>query len=203
MLCVLIGGALLLQGFSRTDAGFLKGQADLSLVPTAFDGWRSTEHMLDDVSLDLLEPDGVLWRTYTDPEGLPLDFLVVYGHQKKTFHSPGFCLPGGGWEVAEKRRLALEIPGLSEQEMDANLFRIQNQGRNQIVIYWFAHGSTTTPSLFKHNLNLLFSRVFHRRATGALVRVLAPVITTEDDAVRRAIQLLSGVYPEVSRQILL
>jgi EpsI family protein len=201
ILCALFAAALWLQSLGRLASSPVKGGAELSRIPARFGGWRSEEHKLDAVSARLLEPDAVLWRTYVDPEGRPLDFLVVYGHRKKSFHSPGFCLPGSGWEVAAKERLTLKIPGAPGGSVEANLFRIQNKGVQQLALYWFAHGRTTTPSLFQHNLNLLKSRLMHRRAFGALVRVVVPVVTTEQDALRRAVVFLREVYPEVNRQI--
>lgn len=201
ILSALFAAALLLQSLGRPADLPVNGGAKLSGVPAEFGGWRSEEHKLDAVSARLLEPDAVLWRTYVDSEGRPLDFLVVYGHRKKSFHSPGFCLPGSGWEVAAKERLTLEIPGAPGGSVEANLLRIQNKGVQQLALYWFVHGRATTPSLFQHNLNLLKSRLMRRRAFGALVRVVVPVLTTEQDALKRAVVFLKEVYPEVNRQI--
>lgn len=197
----MLGFALALQRAAQTEHGAAWSSPNLSSVPASFGGWRSENRQLDAVSRSLLEPDAVLWRTYVDPAGVPLDFLVVYGHRKKTFHSPGFCLPGGGWEIVSKRTVNLDLQGGNPRRVCANLFEIQNQGRRQIALYWFAHRGGTTPSLIRHNLGLMCSRVAHQRATGALVRVLVPVLTTEDDAIRRAVLFLKRVYPEASRQI--
>ena len=61
----------------------------LDKLPLQVAEWKGKDIELDKVSLEELEPDDYVWRTYTDPNGIPLDFMVVYGHLKKTFHSPG------------------------------------------------------------------------------------------------------------------
>lgn len=157
---------------------------------------------LDKVSLDLLKPDDYVWRTYTDRIGIPLDYLVVYGHLKQTFHSPGFCLPGGGWQIMEKSDEPVSAGGLP---IDMNLFLIQRvirgQDVKQVVLYCFVQGDNATPSLVKHNWNLLMTHFKHTRRTGALVRVIIPVTSTQDEAVARAKDFITRIYPDMRKCI--
>lgn len=164
---------------------------------------------LDDLSLSELEPDEYLWRRYAkafEYQGktyqIPLDFMVIYGHQKKTFHSPGFCLPGGGWQIAAKTDASVRSERLP---MPMNLFYIQREfeGREarQIVIYSFMQGDRATANLVAHNINLLRARILHQRPTGALVRVVVPVVTTEDEAIERATDFITAVYPKLRQRI--
>jgi EpsI family protein len=167
-----------------------------------FPGEKGINHELDKVSLDLLKPDDYVWRTYQDRIGVPLDFLVVYGHLKQTFHSPGFCLPGGGWQIMEKSDEPVSAGGLP---IEMNLFLIQRviQGQDvkQVVMYCFVQGDNATPSLVKHNWNLLMAHFRHTRRTGALVRVIIPVTSTQDAAVARAKDYITRIYPELRKRI--
>lgn len=83
----------------------------------------------------------------------------------------------------------------------ANVLDLQRDRHRQIAIYWFAHGRTTTPSLVRFNANLLLSRIAHRNAGGALVRLVLPVASTEEQALKQAVSFLTRVYPEVIRRI--
>ncbi len=47
----------------------------------------------------MLQPDAYLGRIYRRTDGYPVDLSFVFGHRKQTFHSPGFCLLGGGWNI--------------------------------------------------------------------------------------------------------
>lgn len=174
----------------------------LAKLPLRVAEWSGKNQELDSLSLKELQPDDYLWRTYTDPNGIPLDFMVVYGHLKKTFHSPGFCLPGGGWQIEQKSEMPVDSGGLP---IDMNLFRIQRdfEGHTykQIVLYAFVQGDRSTPSLITHNLNLLRAHMLRQRSTGALVRVVIPVVSTDDVAIARAKDFLRAVYPQVRERI--
>lgn len=174
----------------------------LSKLPLTVAEWKGEDQKLDKISLQELEPDDYVWRTYTDPNGIPLDFMVVYGHLKKTFHSPGFCLPGGGWQIEQKSETPVDGGGMP---VDMNLFRIQRdyEGHTykQIVLYAFVQGDRSTPSLITHNLNLLRAHLLRQRSTGALVRVIIPVVSSDDVAVARAKDFLRGIYPQVRQRI--
>ncbi|MGQ9697369.1 MAG: exosortase C-terminal domain/associated protein EpsI [Armatimonadota bacterium] len=198
LICLLIGAAAVVQSHSGSDHRASSRRVELSGVPTSFMGWSSRELNLGPDSMKLLEPDAVLWRLYTDPTGLPLEFLVVFGHQKKTFHSPGFCLPGGGWEVTAKRSAVLHIDSIP---VHAAVLQLQRDRHRQLAIYWFVHRKSTTPSVVRHNVNMLLSRIAHREAGGALVRVLLPITSTEEEAIQRATAFLSKIYPEVVSRI--
>ena len=164
---------------------------------------------LDEISLSQLEPDEYLWRRYTKiysyqgkSYDIPLDFMVVYGHKKSTFHSPGFCLPGGGWQIVAKSDIPLDSHGLP---LPMNLFAIQRsvegQQARQMVIYSFVQGDRATSNLIVHNINLLRARILHERPTGALVRVVVPVVTSEADAVQRATDFMTAIYPDLRKRI--
>jgi EpsI family protein len=174
----------------------------LTDLPTQVAEWTGKDQQLDELSLSELEPDDYVWRTYTDPNGIPLDFLVVYGHLKKTFHSPGFCLPGGGWQIDQKSETPAKGAGLP---MQMNLFHIQRdyEGHTyrQIVLYTFLQGDRATPSLITHNLNLLRAHIRHQRSTGALVRVIVPVVSTDDVAISRAKDFINEIYPDLRKRI--
>lgn len=170
---------------------------------------NGTDYDLDDFSLSQLEPDEYLWRRYTQPfvwqdktYDIPLDFMVVYGHKKSTFHSPGFCLPGGGWQIVAKSDIPLDSHGLP---MPMNLFAIQRsiegQQARQVVVYSFVQGDRATPNLIVHNMNLLRARILHERPTGALVRVVVPVVTSESEATERATEFIKAIYPDLRQRI--
>ena len=174
----------------------------LNKLPMQVAEWNGEEMKLDDISLQQLQPDDYVWRTYTDPNGIPLDFMVVYGHLKQTFHSPGFCLPGGGWRIDLKSETPSKGGGLPIQ---MNLFQIQREyeghSYRQIVLYAFLQGDRATPSLITHNLNLLRAHLRHERSTGALVRVIIPVVSTDDVALTRAKDFINRIYPDLRKRI--
>lgn len=175
----------------------------LRQLPLKVAGWTcKKDEDLDALSLDQLKPDDYVLRSYQDAVGLPLNFLVVYGHLKQTFHSPGFCLPGGGWQIMEKSDEPVKAGGMP---IDMNRFLIQRviegQDVKQVVLYCFVQGDNATPSLMTHNWNLLKTHFKQQRRTGALIRVIIPAYPTEDFAVKRAKDFLSRLYPELKQRL--
>jgi hypothetical protein len=86
---------------------------DVKQVPETIAGFRMVEQQeLDDLSKQMLTPDAYIVRNYANAAGYPVNVLVIYGHQKNTFHSPGYCLPGGGWAIQKKdvERLSMVAP---------------------------------------------------------------------------------------------
>lgn len=171
-------------------------------LPLVVGEWTGKDDDLDALSLDLLKPDDYVLRTYQDPVGIPLNFLVVYGHLKQSFHSPGFCLPGGGWQIMQKSEEPVTAGGLP---IEMNRFLIQRviDGHDikQVVIYCFVQGDNATSSLMRHNWNLLMAHFQQKRRTGALMRVIIPVVSTEDVAVARAKDFITRIYPELKKRI--
>jgi EpsI family protein len=192
------------------DLGKYPKKVDLTSLPRNVGPEQDGKDIdLDKVSISELDPDDYLWRVYTRPYSyrgtlypIPLDFLVVYGHKKQTFHSPGFCLPGGGWQIVSKSDAPVDADGLP---MPMNLFQIQReikgQQAKQVVLYCFVQGDRATSSLVAHNVNLLRARIRHQRPTGALVRVIVPVVTTEDEAIGRGKEFISRIYHELRKRL--
>jgi EpsI family protein len=151
---------------------------------------------LDETSQEILRPDAYMGRIYVNADEYPVDVSVVYGHAKETFHSPGFCLLGGGWNIIEKARRGVEC-GPEGDAVLANEFLLQREGEQRVVLYWYASHRETTPSWVVLQYRLLRNRVLRRPMGGALVRVTAPVAGSVEGAARTAEDLIRELYPEL------
>jgi EpsI family protein len=180
------------------------GPVDLVGLPQKVDEWtKAGDHPIDGISQKELQPDDYLSRVYEDPSGFPIELLVVYGHLKMTFHSPEQCLPGGGFQIAAKAKVGTQ-DGLP---WDMNLFRIERKDRETgrvaraVVLYCFVQGEKATPNLIQHNINLLAAHFSRRKPTGAFVRIVVPIASTEQVAVARGKSFVRSVYPELQKRI--
>jgi exosortase D (VPLPA-CTERM-specific) len=187
--------AFLVVAWHVTDRPRPVAEVDLSAVPMQIGGWHAKDlGPLDRVSADMLQPDAFMDRVYVR-SGYPIDVTVVYGHAKNTFHSPGFCLLGGGWNITSKSKRSLDAGGGAK--VLANEFALQRQDDRRVVFYWFASYGEATPSWVTFQYRLLRNRLLSRSTSGALVRITVPVGESEDAASGAAVELIHGLYPRL------
>ena len=177
---------------------------DVNQVPETIAGfWMVEQQELDDLSKQMLTPDAYIVRNYANAAGYPVNVLVIYGHKKNTFHSPGYCLPGGGWAIQKKdvERLSMTAPDGGEYTAEMNRFLLQKGEQKQAVLYCFIEGGRVTPSIFRHNWYLLQDRLLHRPAMGALLRIIVPVADNEEQAAEIARAFARELVPIVQHQL--
>jgi len=186
---VLVTGLLvLLAGRAPTNAA-----RPQPAVPLASGGWRGHDlPRLSRAALDMLVPQAYVWREYRRGNDVVL-FTVLYGRDKRTFHSPGFCLLGEGWNTIGRASKPIHS---AVGDVLFNGLVIQRGHQQAVVMYSFFEGRRSTPSLIAHQARLLADRVLRRRETGALVRVVTPVTTTAPRAEAVAAEFLSEFIPQ-------
>jgi EpsI family protein len=186
---VLVTGLLvLLAGWAPTGA-----TRPEPTVPLASGGWSGHDlPRLSKAALDMLVPQAYVWREYGRGKDIVL-FTVLYGRDKRTFHSPGFCLLGEGWNTIGRGRKRVHS---AAGDLVFNSLVIQRGQQQALVMYSFFQGRRSTPSLISHQARLLADRVLRRRETGALLRVVTPVTTTTRRAEAVAAEFLSEFIPQ-------
>ncbi|MES4792586.1 MAG: EpsI family protein [Chloroflexota bacterium] len=175
---------------------------DFAKVPMQAGTWLGTdEGQLDATSLRVLKPDSYMQRQYIAPNGWPIYVLVVYGHEKDTFHSPDQCIPGGGRLIKVREKRQIKVNGLKDP-VNANI-RVYKGDKDQFVaLYWFVQDGKTSTSLIPHVWNLMTARIAHRNPTGALVRLIVPFAGDDyEPAVRLAEDLLNQIYPPLDETL--
>jgi EpsI family protein len=194
MLVVLLGGQLAAWATRPSpgpDAALAVGK-----VPLRAAGWRGQDlGPYDEVTMKMLAPDAYLNREYVSDDGLRVHLAAIYGHRKTTFHSPGFCLLGGGWNITSKSRLEFRPTG--GRPVPLNRFVLNREGREAVVLYYYVEDHRATTSWVTHQAYLAWDRLRRGRPVGALVRLTVPVISTAEDATQRGIGLLKALHPSL------
>lgn len=176
-------------------------RSDFSRVPMRLAQWKGQDlGPLDRTSQEMLHPDAFMGRVYIREDGYPVDLTVVVGRAKETFHSPGFCLLGGGWNINRKSRLGLALGG---QRVEANEFRLQRADKRRVVLYWYVSHGEVTPSWVVFQYRLLRNRLLGRPSAGALVRITAPVAASDQAASEVAQELAAVLYGDLTRAMAL
>jgi EpsI family protein len=195
---LMLATALVLQAHSRSE--YFPPRASLSSLPLQMDGWRGTDSVLDQQTLDILGPGEFLVRDYENasPPQPSINLYIAYFPSQKagdTIHSPNHCLPGAGWVPTSREFIHLTRPDGSL--FPVNRYVVSKSGERQLVLYWFqAHGRVVA-SEYWAKYYLISDSVRMNRSDGGLVRLMTPMLDGEspDAAQARMMKLGSQFLP--------
>jgi len=170
----------------------------LDSIAAAIDGWTGTPAppLAADV-LRQLKPTTYLSRNYARAGRQLGLFLAYYAEQRagESMHSPKNCLPGGGWEVQESRRLEVRS---GSRSFPVNHYVVENAGHRMLVLYWYQSRNRIIASEYHGKLYLMRDAVVDGRTAASIVRItMADTPGALEDAVSFAGQLI----PQVERCI--
>ncbi len=212
---LLAGTAAYLRARERPEGVPLR--EPLAGVPMQLGQWTGTAAPdFDNEVLEALGVDDYISRIYGAPatEGsagnlsraparYQLGVYVGYytsQRQGDTIHSPMNCLPGAGWQPVDVSRLAIDVGGA--EPADVNRVIIQKGEDRQLVLYWYQGRGRIVANEYASKVFLIWDAATRHRSDGALVRVVSPVLPTENDselAERRAVGFTQELYPYLSR----
>lgn len=182
-----------IEGATFTGGDFFR---DLKLP---YQGWKQKDFQLSTDEREMLQPDSVIVRQYFAPDGYNFaELAVIAGHQKRTVHTPGFCLAGDGWQLLDQRRYALPLPN---GPVEANRALMSQEGRQVLVTYFFTDGEFATSNLVRFQGEQLLKRFRSNFPLGALVRIRVPVMTTPEVAGKQADQFARATLPTVLKRL--
>ena len=194
---------------SATRAEPVPVRETLESCPVNIAEWRGRPGApFDQRTLEVLGVDEYLNRVYT-ADGAPVGLYVgYYGSQRQgdTMHSPLNCLPGAGWTPVSFARMPLAVPSTSgtapaDVSIEVNRYVVEKGLDRQVVLYWYQSHGRVVASEYWGKIYLVLDAIRTNRTDGALVRIVAPVITTEEEAEARATRFARELYPLLGRYL--
>ncbi len=195
---VLAMGCLLL-GAGNTQQVSMPLAAPLSTLPTAIDGYGSTDREISAAERKVAGMSSYVFRGFGSDSALAFSVYVGYYDkqiQGKTIHSPKNCLPGSGWEVVAAGEERLE---LASGSVPVNRYMLVNAGQKAVVYYWYQGRGRVEANEYRVKLQLLRDSALRGRSEEALVRVVVPVLGDEQAAIAQARRVSRTLVPEVFR----
>lgn len=163
---------------------------------------RDEPQLTSDI-VSILGVDEYVNRDYRDRSGtVPASISLYVGYYQSqregdTIHSPLNCIPGSGWEPVKSTRAPITVAGAAAPIV-VNRFIIQKGADKQAVAYWYqAHGRVVA-SEYWSKLYMVYDAVRLNRSDAALVRVISPVLPSENDesaAEQRVTQFVQTLFP--------
>ena len=190
---LMLATALVLQAHSRSE--FFPPRTPLSSLPSQIDGWKGTDSVLDQETLDILGPGEFLVRDYenTSQPQPWIDLYIAYFPSQKagdTIHSPNHCLPGAGWVPTSRE--VVQITRSDGSSFPVNRYVVAKAGDRQLVLYWFqAHGRVVA-SEWSAKYYLIADSIRMNRSDGGMVRLMTPMLDGESPATAQARMMKLG-----------
>lgn len=172
---------------------------DLGEFPLNVGDWRGAKGAdLSESVQQVLKATAYLSRNYARADRARASLFVgYYGEQRagESMHSPKNCLPGGGWEIMDSRRVQLEIPAL-KRSIEVNHYWIQDDQAKQFVLYWYDTHGRAFANEYQGKLILVWEALRTGKTDGALIRVVVPYRgSSSREAEAAASDLAQKVYP--------
>jgi EpsI family protein len=195
-------GALLVLPYDAREVPLAR---PFDLIPTTLAYWTGSA----DVPADVLprNPDlrDQLLRTYRN--GSHTMWVSVeydpYQREGRRLAAHRLPFPGSGWSELTLRPMRIDVDTGLQKSIPANLVLMRTATRRAATLYWYQVGPVSLASDYGYRALLLYNRLIHRRAEGALVRIVSPVPESGDQAsiVVKQTEFIRTFYPELLRSL--
>jgi EpsI family protein len=146
--------------------------------------WRSHDYELDNDTLDMLETRDYLGRQYFRSDAPSVEFSIVFSKDnRKGTHPPELCL--------EKLIVAKEVLTVAavagHVDMEWRELTLQYPATRACCVYIYKCGDRYTRSFWKQQFMILWNGLTKRDASGALIRLITPIVNNDVQAARERI----------------
>lgn len=148
----------------------------LAEFPAQIGEWRLIDSYLS--SSDILEMLGVkdyIQYNYVNPQGDQVNLYIGYYDAvgvTGSYHSPKNCLPGGGWGIAEVKKVPLQGETSRGKPATVAEMLIQDGSEYQVVLYWYQNRGRIIHSEYWEKVYLVLDALFKGRRDGSFVRIM-------------------------------
>jgi EpsI family protein len=141
--------------------------------------------------LAILGVDDYVNRAYYRPDHAAAGLYIGYyksQRQGDSIHSPQNCLPGAGWEPLANGLMTISTTAAAGMAADisVNRYVIQKGVDRQLVLYWYQSHGRVVASEYWSKFFLVRDAVRLNRTDAALVRVIVPMASGDDQGEARA-----------------
>ena len=201
LLALLIAGGAAVNVWERAGEAKVERRA-LREFPAELGEWRQAgpDARLDAATEAVLRADDYLTRDYRRADGPFANFYVGYYATQRngaSYHSPLNCLPGAGWTMSESAVIHI-TPAGGGPAFEANRYIIENGAARSLLVYWYQGRGRAVASEYWGKVYTVFDSVSRRRSDGALVRVVVPVLDSEEEALRLAVEVAAAAAPQLA-----
>jgi EpsI family protein len=167
-------------------------------------GFDGRDEQLSDQERTVAGVSDYLLRSYESPSDSSAWFSVYVGYyatqtEGETIHSPKNCLPGNGWQALSASTAAITLA--EGGTASVNRYLLQRDKERALVLYWYQGRGRVAHNEYLVKWDLLRDAAVHRRSEEALVRIVVPVVDSEESALALASSVATTLIPSVQRAL--
>ncbi len=201
IVAILVLTALLTFVFSQSERTRLNKSFDL--FPLEIGEWKGVKDTLDQKVYNILGVEDYILGNYQNRQGNRINLYVGFYQSQKEgdlIHSPKNCMPGAGWNIIKTDQEPLVF---QKGEIPSSVIRLllQKGGEKQIVLYWFHSRGRIIGSEYMQKIWLVIDSMTKRRTDGAFVRLISPIIKSEETTDKLLTEFAREIKPILDEYI--
>lgn len=182
----------------------IKPNKPFESFPMKIGDWNGITSRFEQSVYDLLGVEDSILASYSNNGTSVQLYVGFYQSQKEgdLIHSPKNCLPGSGWNILETsiESVEINIDGPTKS-MDVIKLLLGKGSQKQIVLYWFQSRGRIISSEYMQKIWLVIDSITRHRTDGSFVRLISPVVTSEDHALELLKKFAKDIYPHLNEYI--
>ena len=174
-----------------------------SEFPLTIGPWQGTRGQMDQKVYNILGVEDYIMADYRKTSGEHVNLYVGFYQSQKEgdlIHSPKNCMPGAGWNIIESSVIPVTLNDIGQPTKVIKLLLAKGPEK-QVVLYWFQSRGRIIASEYMQKIWLVIDSITKNRTDGSFVRLIAPVITTEEGSLNILKEYAKAVYPALKAHI--
>lgn len=191
-----LAAALLVTMFNRTPE---MENPIFFQFPLQMGDWSGVEYEMEDYVYQGIETPYLFLRDYQSPRHeIPVNLAMVWFDDTNiAFHTPESCLGGVGAAVRLSSTADLETG--TREPWPVRKLLVDHNDTPHLVLYYFDVDGFMTTSQARIRLQVLKRRVLFKRTSASFIRIMAPIIDSEEETMSAMTDFIREVRRESGR----
>lgn len=163
-------------------APYFSPRKDFSSFPLSVGKWQGKSERIEQMYLDLLKLDDYILIDFVDQNKQWVNFYAAYYESQNkgsASHSPGTCIPAGGWTISDLTQHAVKVV-VNGSALMVNRAIIKKGDYRQLVYYWFQERDRNLTDETMVRWYIFWDALTRNRTDGALVRLTTSISPGEE-----------------------
>lgn len=174
-----------------------------SEFPLEIGEWTGRTSIMDAQVYNILGVEDYIMADFQDTSGNRVNLYVGFYQSQKEgdiIHSPKNCMPGAGWKIVKTSVIPVDVPEKGGSIKVIELLLAKGP-QKQVVLYWFQSRGRIIASEYMQKIWLVVDSITKNRTDGSFVRLITPVVESEQASLRTLKQFAGTVYPILKQHI--